>query len=320
MIAGVTWGDPRWLWGIPAAALLVPALDFAARSAARAVRSLDPAFRPRPRWRALLPAAAAALLCAALARPQWGLRAVPVPSAENDVVILVDTSGSMLARDVAPDRFTRARLFARDLLHRLPDNVRAAVVRVEGEGEVVCPLTLDRAAAEDALEELVPRGASAPGSDLGSGVRASLALLAGRASRAKSIVLLSDGEDLDAGLKSAAEECRRRGVILDAAVTGTASGAPVPARDGGVLVDSGSPVVSRSRPELLESAVRATGGRILALASSPPAAELLARSLRDASRPGGRQPVREPISRSPWPLAGAIGAWALWWIPRREER
>lgn len=312
----VTWGDPRWLWGIPAAAILALAVDAAARRASGSVRRLDPAFRPRARARALLPAAAAALLCAALARPQWGSRPAPAPTSENDVVLLLDTSGSMLARDVSPDRFTRARLFARDLLRLLPDNVRAAVVRVEGEGEVVCPLTLDRSAAEDALEELVPRGASAPGSDLGSGVRASLALLAGRTSRGKSIVLLSDGEDLDAGLEAAAEECRRRGVTLDAALAGTSSGAPVPSREGGVLVDSGSPVVSRSRPELLEPAVRATGGRIFSLASPPAAAEAIARSLREATRPGARQPLREPISRSPWPLAGAIGAWALWWIPR----
>ena len=312
----VTWADPRWLWGIPASALLGVVVDLAARRAEGAVRRLDPAFRARPRFRATFPAAAAALLCAALARPQWGLRPVASPTAENDVVLLLDTSGSMLVRDAAPDRFTRVRLFARDLLRRLPDTVRTAVVRVEGEGEVVCPLTLDRAAAEDALEELVPRGASAPGSDLGNGVRTSLALLAARPSRAKSIVLLSDGEDLDAGLKSAAEECRRRGVILDAAVAGTPSGGAVPSRDGGVLVDAGSPVVSRSRPELLAPAVQATGGRIFSLSSSPAAADALAASLRDSGRPGGRQPLREPISRSAWPVAGAIGAWALWRLPR----
>jgi Ca-activated chloride channel family protein len=316
----VTWADPRWLWGIPASVVLAMAVDVAARKAKASVRRLDPAFRGRSRARAILPATAAALLCAALARPQWGLRPSPSPTAESDVVLLVDTSGSMLVRDVAPDRFTRTRLFARDLLRRLPEGVRVAVVRVEGEGEVVCPLTLDRAAAEDALEELVPRGASAPGSDLGNGVRTSLSLLAARPSRAKSIGLLSDGEDLDAGLKSAAEECRRRGVVLDAAVAGTASGGPVPARDGGVLVDGGSPVVSHSRPELMEPAVRATGGRILSLASSAAAADALAAGLRDSSRPGGRQPVREPISRSAWPVAGAIGAWALWRLPPGREQ
>lgn len=315
----VTWGDPRWLWGVPACALLAVAVDAARRSAGFAVRRLDPAHRPRFRGRALLPAAAAALLCAALAGPRWGSRPALSVSSENDVVLLMDTSGSMLARDLAPDRFTRARLFARDLLRRLPESARVAVVRVEGEGEVVCPLTLDRAAAEDALEQLTPRGADAPGSDLGRGVRAATALLAARPSRTKSIVLVSDGEDLDAGLKAAADECARRGVVLDAAVAGTPQGAPVPARDGGILLDGGAPVVSRCRPEILEPVVRATGGRLLPLATTADAAAALSATFRDAGGPKGKNPAREPVSRSAWPVGGAIAAWSLWWLPRREE-
>jgi len=315
----VTWGDPRWLWVVPGCVLLAIVVDAARRSAGDAVRSLDPLSRPRSRARALLPAAAAALLCTALAGPRWGSRPVLSLASENDVVLLLDTSGSMLARDVAPDRFTRARLFARDLLRRLPVNARVAVVRVEGEGEVVCPLTLDRAAAEDALEQLTPRGANAPGSDLGRGVRAAIALLAARPSRTKSIVLVSDGEDLDAGLKAAAEECGRRGVVLDAAVAGTPQGAPVPARDGGILLNGGAPVVSRSRPELLEPVVRATGGRILPLAQTRDAASVLAATFLDAGGRRKRTPTREPVSRSAWPVGGAIAAWSLWWLPRREE-
>jgi hypothetical protein len=70
----------------------------------------------------------------------------------------------------------------------------------------------------------------------------------------------------------------------------------------------------------MEPAVRATGGRILSLASSSAAADALAASLRTSARPGGRQPLREPISRSAWPVAGAIGAWALWRLPLGEKK
>jgi Ca-activated chloride channel family protein len=313
----VIWAEPRWLWGIAGALVVAAVAESARRRARRRVRTLDPRFPARSRWRILLPAAGTALLAAALARPQWGFRAVPSASPQTDVAILLDTSGSMLARDAAPDRFGAARLFARDLVRRLPETARIAVVRVEGDGEVVCPLTLDRAAAENALEELTPRGAEAPGSDLGRGVRTALALLSARPSRARAIVLLSDGEDLDAGLREAAAECRRRGIALDTVAAGTGAGAAVPSRAGGILTEGGSPVVSRARPGELAALARGAGGRF-ALASTPSGAADLASSFAPSGG-GLGAPVREPISRSAWPLAGALAAWAGWWSPRRDR-
>ena len=310
------WAEPRWLWGVAAAPLAFAAADLARSRALRAVRRLRPDFRSRSRWRALLPAAGVALLAAALARPQWGFRRVATASPETDVALLLDTSGSMLARDAAPDRFRAARLFARDLLRRLPETARVAVVRVEGDGEVVCPLTLDHAAAENALDELAPRGADAPGSDLGRGVRTAAALLASRPSRVRAIVLLSDGEDLDAGLREAAADCRRRGIAFDAVAAGTETGAPVPARSGGILTEGGSPVVSRARPAELAALARDGGGRF-ALAGDPAGAAKIAETLSAAPGSGRGAPAREPISRGAWPLAGAIAAWAGWWTPRR---
>ncbi|HET9794877.1 MAG TPA: vWA domain-containing protein [Thermoanaerobaculia bacterium] len=312
------WAEPRWLWGIAAAVLVAAGADAARSRALRTVRRLDPAFRPRPRWRVLLPAAGTALLAAALARPQWGFRAVPSASPETDVALLLDTSGSMLARDAAPDRFGAARLFARDLLRRLAETARVAVVRVEGDGEVVCPLTLDRAAAENALEELSTRGAAAPGSDLGRGMRTALALLSARPSRVRGIVLLSDGEDLDAGLREAAAECRRRGIAVSAVSVGTEAGAAVPSRTGGILTEDGSPVVSRAHPGDLAALARDSGGKFV-LAGDPSGAAALAASFAGGTAAGGGgAPVREPISRGAWPLAGAVAAWAGWWTPRRE--
>ena len=314
----MTWAEPRWLWMTAAAPLVAWVLDLARRRAFRAVHRIDPAFPRRGGARVLLPAAAVALLFAALAGPSWGFRRALTATPENDIVFLLDTSGSMLARDAAPDRFTLARLFARDLLRRLPESVRTAIVRVEGEGEVTCPLTLDRAAAESSLEDLAPRGADVSGSDLGRGVRKALALLAARPARAKSIVLFSDGEDLDAGLMEAVAECRRRGVILNTVAVGTPAGAPVPARDGMMLTDGGAPVVSRARPGDLEAVARATGGKFANISLSPPAAKTFADALRETSRTGpGRAPGREPVSRTAWPLAGAIAAWTLWWAPTR---
>ncbi|HET7451152.1 MAG TPA: VWA domain-containing protein [Thermoanaerobaculia bacterium] len=309
------WAEPRWLWGIAAAPLAAAAAGAARSRALSAVRRLDRGFRGRSPWRILLPAAGTALFFAALARPQWGFRRVATASPETDVAILVDTSGSMLARDAAPDRFAAARLFARDALRRLPPTARTAVVRVEGDGEVVCPLTLDRAAAENALEELTPRGADAPGSDLGRGVQTAAALLSARPARTRAIVLVTDGEDLDAGLRAAAAECRRRGILVDTVVAGTESGAAVPSRSGGILMDGGSPVVSHAHAADLAAIAREGGGLFLS-AANPSAAAALAASFDPRSASGRGGPVREPVSRRGWPLAAAFAVWAAWWVPR----
>lgn len=314
----MTWTDPRWLWAVAASPAVAFVLDVAARKSRAAVRLLDPTFPPRRRARALLPAAAVALTGAALAGPQWGSHRISTVSPESDVVVVLDTSGSMLARDAAPDRFTQARLFARQYFRRLPETVRTAVVRVEGEADVVSPLTLDRAASENAVADLVPRGTDSPGSNLGGGVRQALLMLASRPSRAKSIVLVSDGEDLDAGLRDAAAECRRRGVVLDTVAVGSAAGAPVPGRDGAVLTDGGAPVISRADPGQLDKLARECGGKFAALGASGDAAAALAAPRKVVPGAAARS-SREPVSRSAWPLAAAITAWTLWWLPRGES-
>jgi hypothetical protein len=150
-------------------------------------------------------------------------------------------------------------------------------------------------------------------------VRTALALLSARPSRARAIVLLSDGEDLDAGLRDAAAECRRRGVALDTVASGTEAGAAVPSRNGGILTEGGSPVVSRARPGDLAALARESGGRFASTGAASGAAGLAA-SFAGKTAAGRGTPVREPVSRSAWPLAGAVAAWAGWWTPRRESR
>ena len=135
----MTWADPRCLWGIPASAVPAVAVDLAAKadfggSGAR------PGVPGRSQ-RAVLPRRGRAPPRLSPG-PSGVLRQAPLRPPGD--MVCSSTSGSMLVRDV-PDRFT-GRLFARDLLRRLPGGVRVAVVRVEGEGEVVCRSHSDRAA------------------------------------------------------------------------------------------------------------------------------------------------------------------------------
>jgi len=98
-----------------------------------------------PRWRRHIPAAFALLALTALvvgmARPQV---AVAVAREEATVILAMDSSGSMTATDVSPDRMTAAREAASSFVEDLPDGFRVGVVSFSNEADVVVPPTADR--------------------------------------------------------------------------------------------------------------------------------------------------------------------------------
>ena len=96
-----------------------------------------------PRWRRHIPAAFALLALTALvigmARPQV---AVAVAREEATVILAMDSSGSMTATDVAPDRMTAAREAASSFVENLPKGFRVGVVSFSDQADVVVPVHL----------------------------------------------------------------------------------------------------------------------------------------------------------------------------------
>lgn len=108
-----------------------------------------------PGRRRHLPPALALLALTALvvgiARPQT---TVAVPREEATVVLAMDSSGSMTATDVAPDRMTAAREAASGFVEGLPDGFRVGVVAFSDQADVVAPPTHDREEVLGALRSL----------------------------------------------------------------------------------------------------------------------------------------------------------------------
>jgi Ca-activated chloride channel homolog len=117
-----------------------------------------------PRWRRHIPAALALLALTALvvgmARPQI---AVAVAREEATVILAMDSSGSMTATDVEPDRMTAAREAASAFVEDLPDGFRVGVVSFSNEADVVVPPTADRDEALRGLSSLVADNGTALG-------------------------------------------------------------------------------------------------------------------------------------------------------------
>ena len=267
---------PTWLFALLALpALLALEVSLTGRDRDRLSRLVSRPLwgrvvrRPHERWRllrlALLLLGAAGVIVA-LARPQWGIVREKVEREGVDVVLVLDTSGSMATADVAPSRFFLARQALLQLIARLEGD-RFALVAFEGEAYPLVPLTLDADALGLFLETVEPGIVPAPGSSLGIGLAKGLEAFVDKERRNKVMVLVSDGEDLEGEVDAAVQRAKEAGVVVHAVGVGTEAGQPVPDVDAEGRVtgykrdESGGAVVSRLNPATLDAIARGTGGK-----------------------------------------------------------
>ena len=268
-----TWRAPQLLWLlalVPAAALF---FIWALRRRREALRRfaearLLPTLAPdlderRQRWRALLLVAALALLVLALAGPKWGFHWEEIHREGVDIVIAIDTSRSMLAEDVKPNRLARSKLAIEDLVKRLQGD-RIGLVAFAGSAFVQCPLTLDYQAFAESLHAInvgiIPKGGTA----LTEAIKAGLEAFEGRQGKHEALILITDGEDHEGQVDDAAKEAADRGVKIYTVGIGTAEGDLIPLTVDGqqnFLKDRrGQVVKSRMDEETLQKIATATGG------------------------------------------------------------
>ena len=314
---------PELLWLLPAAPLAGAAAWWAWRrrlAAAEAWAARGLWDRLLPGYRRGRPAASAALLAAAvlaigvvLARPRWGSRELHVERRGVDVVFVLDTSLSMATRDVAPDRFWVAQTLVRRLVRELPGH-RVALVRTEGDAEVMAPLTGDGAVIGLLLDALHPDSLPVPGTRLAPALDRALELFPAEGSKHQVVVLVSDGEDHGQGLDAAAAALRERGVVAHSIGVGTREGKPLEMPGTGRAVEykrdeAGQVVVSRLVEENLRQLSQATGG--LYLRATSPAADvgpLVDRIHEMETRAYGSDLVSTLEERFQWPLGLAVAA------------
>jgi Ca-activated chloride channel family protein len=250
------------------------------------------------------------LLGVALARPQWGQQSDTTAVSGEDTIFLLDTSKSMLAADVRPNRLERAKLAIEDYLRR-HGRGRVGLVVFAGQAFLQCPLTLDYDAFSDTLRSVDVNAIPVPGSDIGRALDEGSRALEKNEGR-KLLVLLTDGEDLaGAGVRKAADLVKKDIVIYTVGV-GTPSGSviQVPADTGGMqpLLDGeGRPVVSRLDEKTLEKIATETGGEYQLLGGIGEGMDKVRKAVSSAAENGRDQIVRRRgIDRFRWPLGIAL--------------
>ncbi|HEY1906513.1 MAG TPA: VWA domain-containing protein [Myxococcaceae bacterium] len=271
-------GAPEWLL-LGLAALAVGAIAaWAALRRRAAVRqllgdrlgdSLAPGVETaRPVVRATFTGVSLLLFSVAMGQPQCGSRAELTKKRGIDVVVALDASKSMRARDVLPSRLERAKLELSTLLDELKGD-RVAIVAFAGDAFVQCPLTSDYAAAKLFLRAIDPDQMQEGGTNIGAALMTSQKVLEGadRGAKDRVVVLLSDGEDLSGEVGEATEALKATGIKVFTIGIGNSSGEPIPVFDKqgdrtGYMKDpsTGQTVLSRLDEAGLESIAQATGG------------------------------------------------------------
>ena len=271
----MSWRDGDLLWLLCLVPVVIGLLLLRWRLRSRATKRFgDPttvgalvAGRSGP-WRAargILWVLAFALLVIALAGPQYGSRTRWLRQRGTDVVIALDFSKSMLARDVRPSRIDRAKAELVRFLDELRGD-RVGVVAFAGE-TMEFPMTIDHGAVGLFLRDIGPYDMPVGGTAIGRALIASKRLLersetpADRAEgeerqdeRGRVVVLLTDGEDHEGDPVGAAEELAAAGIQVYAVGIGSRSGEPIPtySQDGtwtGYMRDEGGQVVTTAFTE-----------------------------------------------------------------------
>jgi Ca-activated chloride channel family protein len=260
-------------------------------------------------------AASAALLLLALAaaRPQWGDPVERAGASGADLVLCLDVSRSMRARDVAPDRATKARAMVRRYCAESVGD-RAALVLFAGSALLRVPLTNDLptlAQISDVADELdVEKG----GTDLGAALDAAALALVGVDGGA--VVLLTDGDDPDARGLAAAQRLAARGISVHCVAIGGERGARVPvveeSREDYLRDQGGAFVETAPDRAALASLARAALGQCVIVDGAGVDALL---TLRNSAIADGLQASRAsrgelaPPERFSWFLAAAFALW-----------
>jgi Ca-activated chloride channel family protein len=249
----------------------------------------------------LLLCASALLLGVALAGPRWGVEVTTSTAQSEDVVFVLDTSRSMLVKDMRPSRLERAKSSIAAFVRRKGTG-SVGLVAFSGQAFLQCPLTRDYDAFFRTLNETDTRAIPVPGTDLARALEEAEGAFVANRNR-KLVILLTDGEDLEAGGVDAAGKLARKGLVVHTVGVGTQSGGQItvvgPTGTPDALRDEeGNAVTSRLDESTLTKVAAATGGRYVRLGQAGEGMEALRLAIQagtDAANDDRRGIPREDL-------------------------
>ncbi len=217
----------------------------------------------RRKFRIALLAIAAGVMCLSLLDPRWGTRYREVEQRGIDTFFVLDVSRSMLAQDVRPNRLERAKTAIKDVLDVMGSD-RAGLITVAGDATIAVPLTLDYGSLRLSLDDVSPRSIKRGGTMIGDGIRLAQKSFTDDIQEYKSIVVLTDGEDMGSFPSEAAADAATAGItVYTVGIGDPMTGARIPTTRYGqpaFIVHEGKEVWSIMNPQELTNVANEGGG------------------------------------------------------------
>ncbi len=197
----------------------------------------------------------------AAARPQWGVHDETVYQRGRDLLVVLDVSRSMLARDVHPSRLGRAKVDLLDLIKELRGD-RVGLLAFRGRSVLLCPLTTDYGFMAQTLEGVGVDSAPVGETDIGGAIQEALQNFDDDEGSHKAIIMITDGDDLAGKAMEAAAKAKEKGVAVFTVGFGSSEGAAIPSASNKkeVMTYQGQEVVSKLNNTLLRDMAETTGG------------------------------------------------------------
>ena len=216
--------------------------------------------------------AALSLIIVAIARPRSSSQMEKIDTEGIDIVLTMDVSTSMLARDFNPDRISAAKDIAIEFIAQRPTD-RIGIVVFAGESYTQCPLTTDRSTLINLMKE-VQTDLIEDGTAIGNGLATAVARMADSDAKSRVVILLTDGVNNSGEIAplTAAEIANTYGVRVYTIGVGANGTAPYPVMTPwGVDIQRVDVEIDE---DLLKSIAETTGGRYFRATDNTKLAEI----------------------------------------------
>jgi Ca-activated chloride channel family protein len=211
----------------------------------------------RKGWKFFFLVMAFAFLIAGIVNPMIGSRLKEAERKGIDIILAVDVSNSMNARDIQPSRIARARQAISKLIDQLSGD-RIGIIVFAGKAYTQLPVTTDYSAAKLFLSTIQTDMVPAQGTSIGNAIELAMKSFKD-GEQSKAIIIITDGENHEDEALKMAKKAAEQGITVHTIGMGLPRGAPIPLPEGGFKKDrQGNTVITKLNDKLL-SEIAATG-------------------------------------------------------------
>lgn len=220
---------------------------------------------------------ALACLIVAVCRPQSGTKTDSRERHGIEIMVALDVSNSMRARDIKPCRLDKAKMLLDNLMRDM-DNNQIGLVVYAGDAFIQMPITGDYGCAKMFLDMISPDMVNIQGTDIARAIEVCRGGYTQRDDVQRALFVITDGEDNEGGAEAAARAAAEAGIHVYVLGIGSENGAHIPLGDGTsqVIIDeTGSPVVSRLNQPMCQSIANAGNGHYIYVGNNSTALDQL---------------------------------------------